>query len=260
MANLSRSDAGARRPAAEPATGRAYAYRQDSGSIATQICEHLMEKILDMQLRPFQELSEARLAAEFGVSRTPVREALARLARRGLVDILPQRGTLVSPLSEQMMAKSRFVREALERPLARLAAEKLTPEIATLMDREIALQHTFAGLADDQSFLQSDDRLHELIAKAAGFESIWDDVREAKFHMDRVRRLSLLSQAHMYFIIGEHEEIVARLKAHDAAGAEASIEVHLQSVVRELDLIRQAHPDYFSLESTQPENRITGGA
>jgi len=114
---------------AEAGNDRPYTYRQDSGSIATQVYEHLMTRILDMQLKPFQELSEARLAAEFGVSRTPVREAFARLARRGLVDIYPQRGTLVSPLSEGLMAKSRFIREALERPLARLAAEKLTLEI-----------------------------------------------------------------------------------------------------------------------------------
>jgi DNA-binding GntR family transcriptional regulator len=228
---------------------RSYAYRQDSGSIASQVYEHLMTQILDMRLKPFQELSEARLAAEFGVSRTPVREAFARLARRGLVDIYPQRGTLVSPLSEALMAKSRFVREALERPLARLAAQRLTPEIATLMDREIALQHTYAKLGDDQGFLQSDDRFHALIAKAAGFETIWDDVREAKFHMDRVRRLSLLSQEHMFFIVGEHEEIFARLRAHDADGAEDSVKVHLVSVVRELDIIRRAHPEYFADEA-----------
>jgi len=230
----------------ETRADRPYAYRQESGSIATQIYDQLMSKILDMELQPFQELSEARLAAEFGVSRTPVREAFARLARRGLVDIYPQRGTLVSPLSVQLIAKSRFIREALERPLARLAAEKLTPEIAALMEREIALQRTFAGLGDDQSFLQSDDRFHALIARAAGFESIWDDVREAKFHMDRIRRLSLLSHEHMYFIVGEHEEIFAKLKAHDADGAEESIKVHLISVMRELDLIREAHPEYFA--------------
>ena len=230
---------------AEPAAERPYTYRQESGSIATQIYEHLMLKILNMELRPFQELSEARLATEFGVSRTPVREAFARLARRGLVDIYPQRGTLVSPLSVQLMAKSRFIREALERPLARLAAEKLTPEIAALMAREIALQRTFAGLGDDQSFLQSDDRFHALIAKAAGYESIWDDVREVKFHMDRVRRLSLLSQEHMFFIVAEHEQIFERLRAHDADGAEESIKVHLVSVVREMDIIREKHPEYF---------------
>jgi DNA-binding GntR family transcriptional regulator len=230
----------------DPGSEQPYTYRQESGSIATQVYEHLMKQILDMQLQPFQELSEARLAAEFGVSRTPVREAFARLARRGLVDIYPQRGTLVSPLSEKLIAKSRFIREALERPLARLAAEKLTPDIAALMEREIALQRTFADLGDDQSFLQSDDRFHALIARAAGFESIWDDVREAKFHMDRIRRLSLLSHEHMYFIIGEHEEIFGRLRAHDADGADESVKIHLISVVRELDVIREAHPEYFS--------------
>lgn len=225
-----------------------YSYRHESGSIASQVYDQLMQKILDMELQPFQELSEARLAAQFGVSRTPVREAFARLARRGLVDILPQRGTRVSPLSEELIAKSRFIREALERPLARLAAEKLTPEIAALLEREVALQHTFAKLGDDQSFLQSDDQFHALIAKAAGFESIWDDVREAKFHMDRVRRLSLLSQEHMFFIVGEHEEILAHLKARDAKGADESIAVHLISVMRELDIIRDRHPEYFSRE------------
>lgn len=219
--------------------------RQEGGSMAAKVHEVLMERILDMELPPFEELSEARLAAEFGVSRTPVREALARLARRGLVEILPQRGTIVSPLSEALIAKSRFIREALERPLARLAAEKLTPEIAMLLTREVALQQTFANLNDDQSFLASDERFHALIAKAAGFESIWDDVREAKFHMDRVRRLSLLSQEHMFFIVGEHEEILARLKDHDVEGAEQSIKVHLTSVMHELDLIRERHPEYF---------------
>ena len=242
---MSKTEAKAALPT-EPRGDRSYAYRQESGSIATQIYDQLMNQILDMQLRPFQELSEARLAAEFGVSRTPVREAFARLARRGLVDIYPQRGTLVSPLSVQLIAKSRFIREALERPLARLAAEKLTPEIAALMEREIALQRTFSNLGDDQSFLQSDDRFHALIARAAGFETIWDDVREAKFHMDRIRRLSLLSHEHMYFILGEHEEIFARLQAHDADGADESLKVHLISVMRELDVIREAHPEYFA--------------
>lgn len=239
--------------AAEFGSDSSYGTRQDGGSMASQVYDRLMQQILDMQLPPFQELSEARLAAEFGVSRTPVREAFARLARRGLVEILPQRGTIVSPLSENLIAKSRFIREALERPLARLAAERLTPEIAALLKREIVLQHTFAGLGDDQDFLQSDDRFHALIAKAAGYETIWDDVREAKFHMDRIRRLSLLSQEHMYFIVGEHEEILARLQAGDAKGADESMEKHLVSVMRELDVIRAAHPEYFVRENAAAE-------
>jgi DNA-binding GntR family transcriptional regulator len=225
---------------------RHYAYRQDSGSMASQIYDQLMARILDMEFRPFQELSEARLAAEFGVSRTPVREALARLARRGLVDIFPQRGTLVSPLSVQRVARSRFIREALERPLARLAAENVTAEQIAQLEREIALQRTFGELNDDQSFIESDDNFHALIARAAGFESIWDDVREAKFHMDRVRRLSLLSQELMRRLVTEHSQILDRLKAHDPDGAEAAIRAHLTSVMVELETIQAMHPEYFS--------------
>jgi DNA-binding GntR family transcriptional regulator len=221
-------------------------HRQDRGSIASQIYELLLQRILDMELKPAEELSEARLASEMGVSRTPVREALARLARRNLVDVYPQRGTLVSPISIQRVAKARFIRDALERPLVRLAAENLTDDIAALLAREIALQKTFANLGDDRSFMQSDDQFHALIAKAAGYESIWEDVAEAKFHMDRIRRLSLMSKKRMLHITDEHMEIYDSMRAHDVALAEASIVRHLQSVFTDIDVIRRDHPEYFS--------------
>lgn len=220
-------------------------HRQDRGSIASQVHDLLLARILDMELKPFEELSEARLAGEFGVSRTPVREALARLARRGLVDVYPQRGTLVSPISIQRVKKARFIRDALERPLARLAAANLTPELAAQVEREIALQKTFANLGDHKSFMQSDDQFHALIAKAAGYESIWEDVGEAKFHMDRVRRLSLLSKARMLHITEEHTEIFKAMLAHDSTRAEDGIVHHLQSVFVDIDAIRAQHPEYF---------------
>ncbi|WDR02034.1 FCD domain-containing protein [Devosia algicola] len=132
-----------------------------------------------------------------------------------------------------------------------MAAVKLTPEIAGLMRREIALQKTYASLNDDQGFLDSDDQFHALIARAAGFESIWDDVREAKFHMDRVRRLSLLSQQHMLDLVAEHEEILGKLVAHDVDGADKSIASHLTSVMHELDLIRARAPQYFIGDNAQ---------
>lgn len=250
-----------RSPTDGPGAPPVYEFRPDSGSAASQIYEHLTARILDMELHPFQELSEARLAAELGVSRTPVREALARLARRGLVDIFPQRGTLVSPLSEARVARSRFIREALELPLARLAAENLTPEAGDMMEHEIALQGIQCRAGDDAGFMLSDDRLHAMIARAAGFESIWDDVREAKFQMDRVRRLSLLNRQRMEAIILEHEEIVASLRRHDPDAAQAAVKRHLTSVFRDIDHIRARHPEYFGAApgaERQPSRRRAG--
>ena len=113
----------------------------------------------------------------------------------------------------------------------------LRPQQSYVVPRELALDEIPAII---DAFRQAARN-----AKAAGFESIWDDVREAKFHMDRIRRLSLLIQEHMFFIVGEHEEILERLKAHDAEGADRSIGVHLTSVVHELDMIRAKHPEYF---------------
>lgn len=220
--------------------------RKRNKSLTDQAYEQLRRRILTGDMAPGREMSELELADELSMSKTPVREALARLARRGLVDIFPQRGTLVSPLSVQRVARSRFIREALERPLARLAAENVTAEQLAQLEREIALQRTFGELNDDQSFLESDDNFHALIARAAGFESIWDDVREAKFHMDRVRRLSLLSQEHMRRLVTEHSEILDRLKARDPDGAEAAIRAHLTSVMVELETIQAMHPEYFS--------------
>ncbi|QQA43635.1 GntR family transcriptional regulator [Pelagovum pacificum] len=220
-------------------------HRQDKGSITSQVHALLLNRILDMDLKPFDELSEARLASELGVSRTPVREALARLARRNLVDIYPQRGTFISPINIQRVTKARFIREALERPLARAAAESLSPEVESLMEREIALQTTFANLGDDSSFLQSDDSFHILIARAAGFDNIWEDVGEVRIHMDRIRRLSLLSKARMLKITEEHTEIFEAIRSRDPDRAEASARAHLQSVFTDLDKIRGEHPEYF---------------
>ena len=143
------------------------------------------------------------------------------------------------------MARSRFIREALELPLARLAAENVTAEAADMMTHEIALQGIQCRAGDDVSFMLSDDRLHAMIARAAGFESIWDDVREAKFQMDRVRRLSLLNRQRMEAIILEHEGIVASLRGHDPDAAEAAVRWHLASVFRDIDEIRARHPECF---------------
>ncbi|NDU99368.1 GntR family transcriptional regulator [Pseudoroseicyclus tamaricis] len=219
--------------------------RTGAGSITSQVHNLLMERILSMELKPFDEVSEARLASELGVSRTPVREALARLSRLNLVDVYPQRGTFIAPISIQRVAKARFIRESLERPLSRLAAEKITPDMVQSLAREIALQKTFASLDDHASFLKSDDTFHVLIARAAGMHDIWDDLGEIRIHMDRIRRLSLLGKARMNAITAEHEGIFEAIRDGSPGRAEDCTRQHLLSVFTDLDAIRAEHPEYF---------------
>src|SRR6185312_11884939 len=113
-----------------------------SGVAATQrVFATLLQRILTFDLKPFDGISEGALAEQMGVSRTPVREALARLAKLQLVDIYPQRGTVIAPLRVADLKRSQFLRESLEWGLLRRALK--APGRAALVDAlrsEIALQ------------------------------------------------------------------------------------------------------------------------
>src|SRR5689334_14891947 len=105
-------------------------------SAATQLYPKLRELIVTAVLRPGEPLSEARVAEQFGVSRTPVREAFKRLAEEGFLRIYPQLGTFVSPIQLDAVADSQFIRETLECRAVVLAAEHMTPDgRKTLKDR-----------------------------------------------------------------------------------------------------------------------------
>jgi len=78
--------------------------------VAMQVFTHLRHLILTLKLQPSQALSEKDLSLRLGVSRTPIREALIRLADEGLVDIFPQRGTLVAPIRVAEVIEAQFIR------------------------------------------------------------------------------------------------------------------------------------------------------
>ena len=125
------------------------------GGIAAtqQVYQTLLNRILTFELKPFDELSEGRLAEQLGVSRTPVREALARLAKLQLVDIFPQRGTVIAPLRTRDLMRSQFLRESLELGLLRRAIRSEgRPKLVDALRDELALQRTLAAIGDERRF------------------------------------------------------------------------------------------------------------
>src|SRR3954449_9198984 len=132
-----------------------------SGSIYSQ----LRHEIVMLHLRPGARLSENELAARFGTSRAPVREALIRLVEDGLIEVRPQRGSFVTPISLRAMERARFVREALEAAIVRRAAEQGISD-----PPRAPLEHTIAAqleAADDPDrFTQADDLFHRGLAEA----------------------------------------------------------------------------------------------
>ncbi|SUE44839.1 GntR family transcriptional regulator [Roseomonas gilardii] len=216
------------------------------GPVGQQVVALLRDRIITNQLPPGQSLSESDLANLLGVSRQPVREALIRLAEGGLVRILPQRGTTVSRISLSRVAGGRFVRDAVERAVVRQAALEADEAAITAMHRLIDEQEAAIRAEDHRAFLQFDDALHLSFAEAMGQQSAWTTLAEVKLQMDRVRYLSIPTDATpARVLIAQHRAIVAAIARRDPDAAEEAIRLHLSEILSSLPRIVQRMPDYF---------------
>lgn len=223
------------------------------GTAAAQAYASLRDAIASLRFRPGQSFSELEVARQLGVSRTPVREAVIRLAESGLIDVLPQRGNLVRKISRKAVEDAHFVREAIEVAVVREAATITLPAtFFTAAGKLIEAQQAAAGDNDLQRFLALDDALHRSIAEAAGRKQVWSVVEMQKTQMDRVRTLALAGVVPYARIIAQHEAILEAIERRDAAASEAAVHTHLAETTAVLEPLRRQHPDLF-----EPEPRST---
>src|SRR5690554_3276251 len=178
-----------------------------SGSLTEQAYRRLEEMIVTLQLPPGAVLSESQLVKELSIGRTPVREALQRLAREGLVVVLPRRGVLVSEINVKRQLRLLEVRRELERLMGRACALRASDherrafaEIAKGMDGA-------APINDDMTFMRLDRQLNRLLCEAARNEFITSTMsliqglsrRFWYFHYREVADLPLCARLHADF-------------------------------------------------------------
>ncbi len=132
----------------------------------------LEEQIVMLRLEPGAVLSESALAKQFSIGRTPIREALQRLAREGLVLILPRRGILVSELNVRRQLRLQELRREVERLMARKAARRATSEEKQAFKMIAEGMHEAARINDDIMFMRYDRQLNLLLCHAARNEFI----------------------------------------------------------------------------------------
>lgn len=200
-----------------------------------QVYAVLRGHIVKGHFLPGAALSEKRLAEEMGVSRTPIREALIRLAEDGLVNIVPQSGTYVSPIDIDAVYDSQLIREALECATVFAAARKIRRPEAE--DLAVILEEQKGCLAagDREGFIAADDKLHARLIEISGRSGVAKTVAGAKLHLDRVRYMTGEDSPHIQFVITQHEEIIDRVVHHDGRGARRAMRVHLRLVFDKLD-------------------------
>lgn len=206
----------------------------------------LREQIVGFQLPPGQALSEADIAGQLGVSRTPVRESLILLSEEGLVDVYPQRGSFVGPIRFDEVVSSQFVRETLECASLESAVPRIGGGDDASLRALLAQQRQADERQDVDGFFALDEQFHQELMTLGGHGPAWRVVAQAKTQMDRVRHLSLPRLEKLTGLIDQHQAVFDAAVAGDTPRAVAALRSHLRLVLADLDLIRSRNPEFFA--------------
>ena len=188
--------------------------------------DQLEQDIVTGALRPGERLDEQSLAARFGVSRTPIREALMQLATAGLVDLQPRRGAFVASLSLKDVIERFEVMAALEGACRALAARRITePERLALLGAHQACAHQAPGDADTYYYLN--ERFHHVIYDACHNTYLAEQARQLHDRLKPFRRLQLRARSRVATSLTEHQAVVDAILSGDSARAEQLLRDHI---------------------------------
>jgi GntR family transcriptional regulator, rspAB operon transcriptional repressor len=212
----------------------------------------LHEAIVTGRILPGAALSENDLAQQLGVSRTPVHEAIARLAEEGLVEVRPQVGSFVTRLSLTTIREALFVREAIECAAIRLAASRCDAEVASRLLRNVGLQEAAVATGDVDEVRRLDEALHSALMELSGYPGAWSVVQAARAHLERLHHLSRLCLGGTQIAVPMHRRIVDAVIAGDADTADACMRLHLASNLDHAQTLRREAPELFAPVAVLP--------
>ena len=235
-----------------PATTR-HAAQRTRLSHVQRVYAGLRGMIVDLSLPPGALLSKDDIAQRYGVSHTPVREALLRLANEGLIDIYPRSRTLVSAIDVQRAREAHFLRLGIEVEVVRRLAGAIEDGQIEALQRHVDLQAGALRRGDLRAFSRHDSAFHELSYALAGVAGLWALVDARRAHIERLRRLHLPEGDRAAAVLTQHHAIVEAYRRHDAPSAERALRVHLRDSVSIRAELRAHFPEYARAECGAPQ-------
>ncbi|MGJ3259487.1 MAG: GntR family transcriptional regulator [Rhodospirillales bacterium] len=211
-----------------------------------QIYADLRHLIIDLSVSPGTVINKREIAERFGVSQTPVREALILLEEEGLVDIFPQSRTEVSHIDVQHAREAHFLRLSVEIEVARVLSQSIDDAGLAALNAWIERQETELHVDNQTAFKLGDNSFHNEMFRLAGVEGLTQIIDRRRGHYDRIRGLYLLEEERRHIVIREHRAIFAALQSGEPATAEGAIRAHLGKSLAIIDQIRNRYPDYFA--------------
>ena len=204
--------------------------KAQDNSIRENVYRVIRENITSLQLAPGTTVSTQELAAKLQVSRTPVREAFIRLQKEDLVEITPQKGTMVSRID-----------------LTRAEKERDLKELELLIEKQKAC---FTGLKPLE-FIALDNQFHQRFFELAGQDLSWDVVASTNPHYNRLRVLTVQNAATFDGAVRQHEVMMDQIRRRDIDALRRELTDHVRKIIAEKNVLLQLYPDYFATDQQE---------
>lgn len=206
----------------------------DKYSLRGRVFHKIREDILSGEYHQNEELKEASIGNELGVSRTPVREALRQLELEGLLNIIPNKGAYVTGISAKDIQDIYVIRSYLEGLCARWACEYITKPQLEELDEIIYLSEFHAKKGHHDQLLELDNRFHEVLYEASNSKILDHVLSDFHHYVQRVRKVTLSSMARANDSNAEHRAIVEALKEKDGERAETLAHEHMLNTIKNI--------------------------
>ena len=214
--------------------------------VAPQVLDRLRRQIVTFELPPGTVLSRAGIAEQFGVSQTPVREALVKLAEEGLVEVFAQHKTVVSRIDVRSARLIHFVRCTAEMEIVRRLAASRDPALVKRLKALIERQEAANKAANYPDFVACDRLFHQELYDAADVSGLRAILDRFGGHVDRLRHLHVPQPGKAASIVSQHKAIVTALSRGDGEGAANRVAEHLSGTLSWVDAVRERFPQFIA--------------
>lgn len=222
-----------------------------SNSLNDVTYEQIRKDIMNMALEPGMNVSVQKLSERYGVSRTPVREAIVRLQQSGLVEIYPQRKTVVSKIDLKRVSEELFIRTSLESAVVERFIHRCSELVGDTLQELINKQKKYKDNKHFAEFYSKENRFHQLIFETAEQTLAWETIENVASHYNRIRILYGKIKG-VDSIIGVHEKMVAAVRKRDSRAMRLAVMEYSDNLLEQVKSMSKQYPHFFSNDFPQP--------
>lgn len=218
--------------------------RQQGESGRSYALRNIKENIVRLELAPGSKVSESEIAAGLGLSRTPVREALQELSRERIVEIYPQRGSIIALVDYTLVDEARFMRQCLESGVADVLAQRAGTMDFSHLRENLELQEYYLRSGNLDKLLELDNQFHQELYCLAGYENCYRMMSGMYLHFDRVRWMATQS-VNQEPCVEDHRAIYQAIIQGNSQEAAKVVREHLMRYRVDEAKLRREYPGYF---------------